>query len=147
MKTINTLLIAFSMLLSGNVIAQAEESIFINGKDIFLHKNTAARLKSFLVRNAEDKTYLAWVTENLNYDGTFIIYRSTDRENYTIIGVQQTVRTQNVNDIVYSFIDNDPIPAATAHYKIMHLGKDNSFFTSDIITVKTQPLNFAKEVR
>jgi hypothetical protein len=149
MKKIKATLAAFGMvaLFSSSVQAQSEESIFTNGQEIFLHKNNSAHFKSLLARNVDGKTYLAWVAENLKNDGAFIIYRSIDGENYEIIGIKQTIKKSNMDDIGYYFIDNDPIQTAPSYYKIMHIDTENAFFTSDKIAVKLPVINFADSTK
>lgn len=141
--TIITLMIGALSLFNGCAIAQTEEGIFANGQEIFLHKNAEAGLRSFLARNVGGKTYLAWVTENFNNEGSFLIYRSSDGENYEIIGVQQTYKMPRTGELGYFFIDQAPITSSTVFYKVLHLGTDNSFFKSPCVSVKATPLNFA----
>lgn len=132
----------FWSLNANTVHAQLDESILINGKEVFLHKDNLMNIRSLLIRQVEDKVYLSWVAENQKCDGTFIVYRSSDGQNFEIIGVQQAVKTPDNNAVGYGFIDNVSVPYGQVYYKIMHLGTDNSFYVSNEVHIKFPVLNF-----
>lgn len=146
MKTILTIL-SVAALLECPVYAQVDASVFVNGDEVFLHKNRTAQLKTFSARIVGGKTYLGWVTENLNGDGTFIVYRSLSGEHYEIIGVSKAETTVRSMDLGYFFIDNSPILSASVYYKVVYLGTDNSVFSSQEIAAKAPAPNFAQTVK
>ncbi len=144
MKTLKALIIgqAFAILFGNCAFAQLDESILVNGQEVFLHKDSSLVFRSLLVRNTQGTTYLTWGVENLKCDGSFIIYRSSDGQNFEIIDVLRSVRPVNNTLMVYSYEDNKPREYGQAFYKIMHLGTDNSFFISEQVRTKSPALSF-----
>lgn len=144
MKTIYKLLAGaiIPLLYSPIAGAQTGESVFVNGKEVFMHRNENTSINSFLATQIDGQTYLVWVVENFNSEGSFLVYRSADGEHYEIIGIVNTQQSSAPKKTGYYFIDNKPLSLATSYYKVMHLATDNSFFTSDKITVRSRTLNF-----
>src|ERR1041385_7062621 len=117
MKTFNifitTFMLAFSFLETN---AQYDESIYTNGEEVYVKKDSAVKFNSFFARSVESKIYLSWKVSDLKYDGMFMIYRSSDGENYEIIGVEQSSAANGRPDAGYSFIDKDPVSAPVCYY-------------------------------
>ena len=114
--------------------AQVEESVLINGKEVYVHEDRSVNFKMFLGRNVGDQTYLIWVVPNMKNAGTFIICRSGDGENYEIIGVKPGGIVTQKNYTGYYFIDRHA-SASAFHYKVMYLDNNNSCFRSGDIRV------------
>ncbi len=121
-----------------------DENIFINGKETYLHDDTSVNLKMFMGRNLGSQTYLIWVVSNLNSEGSFIICRSKDGENYEIIGVKPSGTVPQKNYTGYYFIDKHPC-AGAGHYKVIHIDKNNSCFKSHDIIIEMASGNINTE--
>ncbi|MFI5164809.1 MAG: hypothetical protein ACHQHP_06140 [Bacteroidia bacterium] len=147
MKTLKTTLTACALAsmfsLQAQSVPQFDESIFTNNQEVYLHKDTVIRVKSFAAHQAEGKTYLSWFVTGLKTEGSFIIYRSQDGENFEIIGVEQSSKTADNAHVGYFFTDNKPTQTGTLYYKIAHIGTNNSCFTSNKVSINSQSVNFA----
>src|ERR1051325_5723104 len=136
MKTLKAFLTAFLLAaVIQQIKAQADEIIYVNGQEVFPVMDTNLHVKSFEAKKINDNIKLSWVVSNLKVNGTFVIYRSSDGENYEIIGVEDSYGSTNVADAEYLFSDKHPLENGTAYYKIVHFGRNNSCFTSQKIEV------------
>jgi hypothetical protein len=99
-----------------------------------LKTDTVAKLASFSGQYNTGKIYLKWTVANQHADGLYLVYRSADGINYENIGNKQGVGVPISKEIAYFFIDNRPF-AKTAHYKIIHIGNNQTFLYSDQLTV------------
>jgi hypothetical protein len=126
------------LLFSPTAHGQTEESIYIKGEEIYLHKDTSSYLKSFIGSRVEGKVYLMWVIVNQKNEGSFVIQRSRDGENYEIIGITQSnMNTSNTNTGYY-FIDPTPYNNHICYYRIVRYGAANDYLVSNIVKVKPE---------
>lgn len=112
------------------------ESVIVKGKETFLMKDRFLKVKSFTSNYVNGTTSLSWIVSDQKCKGTFIIYRSTDGENFEIIGLEESVLVSKKTDNEYFFNDNEPITSGQFYYKIFYLGVNNCCYTSNVITVK-----------
>lgn len=136
MKKSNLLPLAFIAVLFASLQSGAQTiNLVINDLEIEVTKDTVAQIKSFTAKNVEGKTYLHWNVINQRADGTYVIYRSFDGENYEAIGLKDGIGVPIAEPIAYYYIDETPLDGMS-FYKVIHFGKGNSFLVSNKVNVK-----------
>ncbi|WP_461789316.1 T9SS type A sorting domain-containing protein [Pedobacter sp.] len=76
---------------------------------------------------------LKWTTEQEVNVNVFMLERSDNGKNFTVIGEVPAKNTAGTNN--YTFTDNNPLPG-TAYYRIKETDKNGTFNYSKIITMK-----------
>lgn len=97
-------------------------------------KDTVARLTLFTGRSLEGKVYLHWNVADQHADGIYLVYRSMDGENFTMVGQKSGIGTPHCMDIAYYFTDEFN-STETAYYKIMHISRQQTYMISEEIAV------------
>lgn len=92
-------------------------------------------ITSVLARIENSRVNVIWNTKTQCISGTYVIERSTDMENFEIIGMRKGVVLDEKTAATFSFIDSVP-PSGPVYYRIRHFGNDNSELLS-----KTVPAN------
>src|ERR1051326_5852104 len=111
-----------------------DESIYSNGKEIFMQRDTCLHLSSFSVKEENGNNCIRWMASSQKYDGTFLVYRSRDGVNYEIIGVEPSSKeTGNNSPANYFYSDPDPPGYSSCCYKIVHLSINNAYFISSVV--------------
>jgi len=138
MKTKNLLPLAFgAMLFAANQLSGQTINLVINDIEVEVIKDTVALIKSFTGKHVQGKTYLNWNVANQHVNGTYVIYRSSDGENYEAIGLMDGIGVPVSQPIAYYFTD-ESYCSGTVSYKVIHFGINNSFLVSDKVSVTSR---------
>ena|ERR1035437_2256738 len=101
MKTLLSIL--FAILSANYADAQLTVGIVKDGKETTMRADTTAHITSFTAKIVSGNTYLKWTVAGLKQDGVFVVYRSSDGRNYSIIGNKTAIGVSINKDIVYYF--------------------------------------------
>ena len=86
-------------------------------------------LLTFKVVFAGGNAYTKWYVQNEEDDGLFLVERSTDNENFKVIGAKQGIGVPSKLIIMYSYVDKDPKPGYV-WYRIHKIYSDGSGYYS-----------------
>lgn len=128
---------------SGQPSASIEVMVENEDESVFLIKDTIARITSFTGQEISGIVYLQWAVELLKEDGSFIIYYSTNGNDYHPIGTTKATGVPFTGKIGYYFSGkstNEPI----TYFKLIYVGNNSKYFTSDGLTVISKTNTFAK---
>ena len=106
------------------------ENIFFNGTCLIL----PAELVSFTGKSVTEGNLLEWTTASETGTDRFEIERSSDGENFTVVGQLQALGYSHT-DHTYSFLDNSPIMGAS-FYQLRQVDIDGQVKLSDIVKVQ-----------
>lgn len=123
---ITILIVAYSFICNSQTL-----TLSAVGSDIKFSHDTTAEITSFTCKRNDGKTYLQWDIMNLKNNGTFIIYRSTDGENFQSIGTKKGVGVPISKEIAYYFVDTTA--PYQAYYRLVFIANNNSYFSSNIL--------------
>lgn len=112
--------------------ASSSSAINKDGKGSFKKKMVSATITSISATAEYNYINIKWITRNQCIDGTYLIERSTDGENFEIIGLRRGVAVGRT-DMEFYFVDKEP-PAGPVYYRIRHFGNDNSEMLSKAVS-------------
>ena len=119
--------IFFTLLIKGNTFAQQ-----VNNNGI---PNEVAppvyKIEKFSAKQVEKKVYLNWTAVCTDDNCFFVIERSKNGIDYKSIGMKKGARSPNNIPLLFSFTDEDPLPA-NAYYRV-YLLKNNGQIVASIL--------------
>ena len=139
MKNLTALLCA--MLFAAFTARAQEASILIGNDSLALSKDTLSKITLFTGTCQEGKTYLHWKIVNQKADGYYVVYRSSDKQNYQPIGKKKGIGVPGSLEIVYYLIDQN-LCGGVVYYKLLHVSNDKTFFLTESIAVNTGTGNY-----
>ena len=145
MKNKFTFPLAIMLLLFAGRINAQTVSMYYNSSEIAVLKDTAAQFTLLTGKYCEGKTYLHWDVKFQKEDGIYFIYKSSDDGEYEFLGYKKGVGVPIASPIAYYFQDENPNEGATS-YMIIHIGKNKTYLTSEIIDV-TKPRMFLSKIK
>ena len=135
MKNIFHLLLPPIVFLFGAINLQAQiVHVSEKGNSALYAKDTVAEIKSFSAIYNSGRMYLKWIVANQHSDGIYILFRSSDGEQYETIGCKKGIGVPIASDIAYYFTDKSPCDK-TAYYKLLHIGDAPNYILSTAISV------------
>ena len=145
MKNKFTLPLAITLLLFAGRINAQTVSASVDGKEITVFKDTIAQYTLFTGKYCEGKTYLHWEMKFQKENGIYFIYKSSDEGEYEFLGYKKGIGVPIVSPIAYYFQDENPNEGTTS-YMVIHIGKNKTYLTSEIIGV-TKPRMFLSKIK
>jgi hypothetical protein len=94
-----------------------------DGWSLFRKKVVSAAITTVQANPEFNYINVKWVMRNQCTDGTYLIERSTDGENFEIVGLRRGVAAPN-SEMEFYFVDKEP-PTGQVFYRIRHFGNDN----------------------
>lgn len=86
--------------------------------------NIQKNVTSFSAKSCEGKVYLNWTTHCIKYDGIYIIERSTDNKNFSLIGLKAGTGCDLNIDLLHCWTDKNA-PEGNVYYRLQWVQNKN----------------------
>ena len=127
------LLIAFY---AGGACAQGSQIVLNtladDGREVPMKHDTVTSITSFSGRCINDTTYLKWTTKDMRSKGIFIIYRSSDGINFSMVATKNVFAAPIKSDIANYYRDAS---GGTKYYRLAYINANSEYIVSEKIYV------------
>jgi hypothetical protein len=105
------------------------------GQEVPLKRDTVTSIVSFSAKQVQDTAYLCWKMQDMRNKGVFILYRSGDGKNFSVIATKNVFGVPLKTPVAHYFKDAS-YGGGTKYYRLVYISSANEYLISEKIMVQ-----------